>query len=232
LPDFWYFSSALEVAILWKMTQLKLLVRLPWFGIWLTIRLIQAPALLLLRDFSGAQRQIEFLIATLLLGSLALTAAEIYAEVTREVFELGRAGTAVALLAAVLGAAVAFTTTGSMSYETEVKRAVYTFVAAALSAALWFYGRFPLPLASYVWPHAEVFLVYVASHALGYWAIAAFDPGVVQELNRFLILGWCACLTAWLWLFSKPPSYPLEASRDELEIANRRARQLERAVNQ
>jgi hypothetical protein len=120
---------------------------------------------------------------------------------------------------------VALTATG-------VERGVFAFVAGGLGAALWFYSRFPIPAGSYMWPHAQVFLIYVASHALGYWALAVFDRGLVGGLDQALTLGWSACLAAWLWVFSKPFAYPPAATQSELETANRLARQLERAVNQ
>ena len=98
-------------ALLWRLAKLGLFSRLPWFGIWLTIRLVQTPALQLLRNFPGVQTQVWIRSDALLLGSMVLTAVEIYFELTRVVFELGRTGPAVALFALILGTAVALTST-------------------------------------------------------------------------------------------------------------------------
>jgi hypothetical protein len=231
VADFSYFSSLTMAALLWRLAELGLFSRLPWFGIWLTIRLVQTPVLQLLRNFPDVQTQVWILSDALLLGSMVLTAVEIYFELTRVVFELGRAGPAVALFALILGTAVALTSTGGLADAASIQQGVFAFVAGGLGAALWFYGCFPLPVASHVWPHAQVFLIYVASHALGYWALAVFGREMMSGLDQFLTLGWCTCLVAWLWLFSRPLSYPSPASQSELEIANHRARRLERVLN-
>jgi hypothetical protein len=125
VADFSYFSSLTMAALLWRLAELGLFSRLPWFGIWLTIRLVQTPVLQLLRNFPDVQTQVWILSDALLLGSMVLTAVEIYFELTRVVFELGRAGPAVALFALILGTAVALTSTGGLADAASIQQGVF-----------------------------------------------------------------------------------------------------------
>lgn len=215
-------------------------VRLFWFITYLALRLIQYAGLSFLTYRSDLYRQWWISSEAVLLVSLALATVECYAAVTREIFELGRIGRVVALVSIglAMGAALATSADASANWSArlataaQAKRALLTFFSVALMAVVWFYHRLPVPVPSYVWPHARILMFYLGTHAAGYWAIAVVGNEGTDLLNQLLTLIWCGCLAAWLWLFSKPIRFPPNTSTEDLSTANRLARALERVVDQ
>jgi hypothetical protein len=163
---------------------------------------------------SAANSEPFFILEVARLAALTLTAVEIYRIITREIFQPGRTRAVVTVAALAFAATLAAPVSGDLELD------LLVFLFVALSALIWFYARFPIPVASYVWHHALIFLLYLGTQAVGARSPAASMYGT-----------WI-CLLAWLWAFSGTPDQPTPAGITELEIANRRARSLERTVDQ
>ena len=235
---FWYLSIALLVLLL---ARLALLAQRPTFlAAYLLSRLIQSGGLLYIGFGSNAYRKFWFVSEVISLVTLALAVFECHLMITREIYELGSIGKVVALVAIGLAGGAALATGANPSVQwgpvtalaLQVKRSLLTFLTVALSAVVWFYHRFPIPVGSHVWPHTWVFIAYLAFHSVGYWGMVALGVKLTPLLDELLAVVWCASLAAWLWIYTRPSDPKMPPSEEELNEANQRARRLERTVGQ
>lgn len=210
------------------------------FTTFLALRFLQYVGAWSIDASTDRYRQFWYLSEAIGLALLTLAVVECHLMITREIYELGSIGKAVALVAVGLALGVAVTTGGDSSVQwsarlalaIQVKRALLTFLTVALVTVVWFYGRFPIPVASHVWPHTWVFIAYLAFHSVGYWGIAVLGKKNAPDLDRILTWIWCGCLAAWLWIYSRPSDRKMPPSEEKLNEANRRAGQMERTVGQ
>ncbi len=234
----WYLSITLLVLLLVRLARLPR--RPPLLSAYLSFRLLQYIGLSFVQFGTNDYRRLWLYSEATILALLALAAAECYLMITREIYELGSIGTLVALVAMGLAGGAALTTGAESSSQwgpitalaLKLKLALLTFLTVALVAVVWFYHRFPIPVASHVWPHTWVFVAYLAFHSVGYWGIVGLGKQHAPLLDGILAAVWCGCLAAWLWIYSRPSIRKSPPSDDELNEADRRARQLERTVGQ
>jgi hypothetical protein len=232
-----YLSIGLLLFVLVRLARYRRHLR--WFMAFLTLKLLQYCGTVFVEPRTNLYRQWWIYSESILLVYLVLVVLESYNSVTREIYDLGRIGTVVALAAIVL----AFSTeiaigrdssadwSARLAQAIQVKRGVLTILSVALIAVIWFYQRFPIPVAHYVWPHARVLLAYLSLHAVGYWGIAISSVDRAPFLDQSLTAAWCGCLAAWYWIFSRPlVPKPALTGEEDLEEANRRAKQLERTI--
>lgn len=233
-----YLSLVLLALVLVRMAPLR--HRLPWFLSYITLRLLQYGSMIPIELGTNEYRQWWIYSESILLVYLMLAVLESYNSVAREIYDLGRIGTmvAVAAIALAFGAEIAIGRDSAADWSArlgqaiQVKRAVLTVLGVALFAVVWFYRRFPIPVENYVWPHARILMAYLCLHAAGYWGIAVSSVERAPFLDQLLAAGWCGCLAAWYGVFSQPLApKPARTSEDDLQEANRRARQLERTID-
>lgn len=235
-----YISIGLSIIVLALLLRVGLVRLLPWFGASLLTRIIPGIYLLIHSEDPNSYYSVWFVGEIALLVTLGLTGLEIYFLITRAIYRLGWIGSTVLCAAFLLAALVAWNTGSGASDQwnarvaslLEAKRLLLTFLTAGLAAVFWFYRRFEIPVASFVWPHAFIFLFYVASHAAGFWVIEAWGGRHLEGLNILLGVLWAACLLAWSWVFSKQPVWPSMPTEAELAEADRRAERLTRLVDQ
>jgi hypothetical protein len=234
---FSYLSIGLLIFVLVSLARYRR--HLPWFMAFLALKLLQYCGTIFVEPRTNLYRQWWIFSESILLAYLMLAVLESYNSVAREIYDLGRIGTIVAIAAIVLafGAEIAIGRDSAEDWSArlgqaiQVKRAVLTVLSVALFAVIWFYRRFPIPVANYVWPHARILTAYLCLHAVGYWGIAVSSVERAPFLDRLLAAGWCACLAAWYWVFSQPiVPKPAVIGDQDLAEANRRARQLERTI--
>ncbi len=234
----WYLPITLLVLLLARLARLP--YRPPLFTAYLSFRLLQYAGLSFVRFGSKDYLRVWLYSEALMLALLILAAVEGYVMITREIYELGSVGKVVGLVAIGLGLGVTLTTGTDSSEQWSariavaigLKRALLTFLTVALGAVVWFYRRFPIPVASHVWPHTWVFIAYLAFHSVGYWGIVGLGKQRAPLLDGILAAVWCGCLAAWLWIYSQPSIRKSPPSDEALNEADRRARQLERTVGQ
>ena len=233
-----YLSIALLVILLARLARLR--NRPPLFPSFLALRLLQYLAAAWLDPGSNSYRQFWIFSEALVMVVLVLAVLECHLMITREIYELGSIGKVVALVAVGLAGGIALSTGANPSVQwgpitalaLQAKRSLLTFLTVALSAVVWFYRRFPIPVAGHVWPHTWVFIAYLAFHSVGYWGIAVLGKEHAPEIDTILALVWCGCLAAWLWIYTRPWERKMPPSEEKLNEANRRARQMERTVGQ
>ena len=235
---FWYLSIALLILLLARLVCLE--HRPPFLAAYLLSRLIQSGGLLYIGFGSDAYRQFWLVSEVVSLMTLALAVFECHLMITREIYELGSIGKVVALGAIGLAGGIALSTGANPSVQwgpitalaLQAKRSLLTFLMIALGAVVWFYHRFPIPVASHVRPHTWVFIAYLAFHSVGYWGMVALGVQWTPLLDEVLAVVWCSCLAAWLWIYAQPWERKMRPTEEKLNEANRRARQMERTVGQ
>ena len=229
--------STLVLALLLRNGYIRLV---PWFAASLLTRIIPGTYLLSHWGNHNTYYQFWFVGEIALLVTLLLSAVEVYFLVTKPIYRLGWIGFAVFTAACLIATVVALNTGSSTSAHwnarvailLEAKRLLLTFLAVSIGAVVWFYHRFAIPVASFVWPHAFVFVAYVTSHAAIYWAIKSTGGQYLTDLNDLLGAVGGVCLIAWGFVFYRPPTWPSSPTQAEIEEADRRATRLTRLVDQ
>jgi hypothetical protein len=234
----WFLPITLLILLLARLVRVS--YRPPLLTTYLLFRLLQYVGLFYLHPGTNNYRQLWLYSEVAMLVLLVLSAVECYVMITREIYELGSIGKIVMAVAIGLAVGVALTTgadssgqwSARLALALELKLALLTFLTVALVAVVWFYRRFPIPVASHVWPHVWVFVAYLAFHSVGYWGIVALGNQRAPMLDGILTWVWCGCLAAWLWVYMRPSEPKLPPSDEKLNEANRRAKQMERTVDQ
>lgn len=241
----WLVSNLLLLSLVLRLTQRQVYLELPFLFTCLSFRLLQAMAIAAALNrvafLSQAYLFTWFITESIAVVLVALASAESYLWLTLRIFRPGRVGAVALTVAGLLGLAAMWSMKAdsaedlsrSLAAQYLFKQAVMGFLAVSLGALLSFYRRFPLQVPRQAWPHALTQLTYLATHSLGYGAMAMGGYGSTERVNDVLAVIWAGCLLAWLWIFRHGvtwPDPPPDAGGEGLKRADEQAARLERLL--